>query len=126
MSTSKLLAAAVCAATVSLAFAQGVPPRPATNPAIGAGQRSTQGTPMGTTGTPGGGGGVAAQGSMAGSAAATTAGSMGTTGGTIGSTGSSMNSGATASNMDMGSTGTHHVAKKSKKHHKHVAKPDRN
>lgn len=105
MSTLKILAAAtVAAASVSLALAQGTPPRPATDPAVGAGQRSTQNTPMGTTGTPGGSGtaaqgttagGAAAQGSSAGSAAAGTAGSTGASG--------SMNSGATAGASSSGS-----------------------
>ena len=118
MSTSKFLAAAIAAATVSLAFAQGTPPRPATDPAVGAGQRSTQGTPMGTTGTPGGGG-AAAQGSTAGSAAATTAGSTGTTGSSA-----AMNSGSTAGATAAADTGTRKVAKKSSK--KRAAKADRN
>jgi hypothetical protein len=80
MNTPKILAAAA-AATFSLAFAQGTPPAPATDPAVGAGQRSTQNTPMGSTGTPGGTG-AAAQGSPAGSAAATNAGSTGASGST--------------------------------------------
>jgi hypothetical protein len=123
MSTLKILAAAaVTAASISLAFAQGTPPKPGvTDPAVGAGQRSTQNTPMGTTGTPGGTG-AAAQGSTAGSAAATTAGSAGASG--------SMNSGSTASagtsgggSMASGSgSGTQKKAKKTRK----VAKADRN
>jgi hypothetical protein len=79
MNTPKNLAAAVAAATFSLAFAQGTPPAPATDPAVGAGQRSTQNTPMGTTGTPSGTA-AAAQGSPAGSAAATSAGGTGASG----------------------------------------------
>ena len=70
MSSLKILAAAVAAATFGLAYAQTAPPQPASNPAVGAGQRSTQNTPMGTTGTPGGG--AAAQGSTAGSTAGAT------------------------------------------------------
>ena len=95
MSSLKFLAAAVVAATASLAFAQSTPPQPATNPAVGAGQRSTQNTPMGTTGTPGGGG-AAAQGSTAGS----TAGSTGAA-----SSSGSMSSGSTAG-AAAGSSGT--------------------
>jgi hypothetical protein len=53
MSSLKILAAAVAAATFSLAFAQGTPPTPSKDPATGAGQRSTQSTPMGDSGTPG-------------------------------------------------------------------------
>ena len=122
MSTSKILAAAICAASVGLAFAQGVPPRPATNAAIGAGQRSPEGTPMGTTGTPGGNGAMA-QGSSAGSTAATSAANTGAT--MSNSTGSSMNSGASTSNTTSMASGTHH-SKKSKKAKHHVAKADRN
>ncbi|WP_048441848.1 hypothetical protein [Caenimonas sp. SL110] len=48
----------VCTAAVVIAgsaFAQGTPPNAAIkDPAVGAGQQSTQSTPMGTTGTPGG------------------------------------------------------------------------
>ena len=117
MSTLKILAAAVAAATVGLAFAQGTPPRPAADPAVGAGQRSSQNTPMGTTGTPGSGG-AAAQGSTSGSAAASTA----------GSTGASMNTGAAASAGTSGGgssmaagTGTSKPAKKARR-----VKADRN
>ena len=108
MSSLKILAAVAAAATVSLAMAQGTPPQPAaTDPAVGAGQRSTQNTPMGTTGTPGSGG-AAAQGSTAGSTAATTAGSAGATG--------SMNSGSTMGSDSMASdtqstTGSRRTAK---------------
>lgn len=66
MSSLKILTAVAAATTFSLAFAQGTPPQQATDPAVGAGQRSTQETPMGTTGTPGSGG-AAAQGSTSGS-----------------------------------------------------------
>jgi hypothetical protein len=42
------------AAVMGAAFAQGTPPNPnVTNPAVGAGQQSSQNTPMGTTGTQG-------------------------------------------------------------------------
>jgi hypothetical protein len=116
MSTKILAAAVIAAATASLAFAQGTPPRPASNPAVGAGQRSTQNTPMGTTGTPGGGA-AGAQGAATGSAAAMSAGSTGASG--------SMNSGASASADGSGggamASGTH-VAKRSHRR----AKADRN
>ena len=118
MSSLKILAAAVAAATVSFAMAQGVPPKPAAaDPAVGAGQRSTQNTPMGTTGTPGGGG-AAAQGSTAGSAAATTAGSTGAS--------ASMNSGATANAGSAHASSDTKVAKKSTTKSKKTAKADRN
>jgi hypothetical protein len=67
MQSLKILTAAAAAATFSLAFAQGTPPTPATDPAVGAGQRSTQNTPMGTTGTP-----ATNQGTMSGSTGSTT------------------------------------------------------
>lgn len=127
MSSLKILTAAIAAATFSLAFAQGTPPRPATDPAVGAGQRSSQNTPMGSTGTPGAGGGMAQGGTSAGGAAAATAGSanMGTTG-----SGASMNAGTTTGARAGGTavaqdTHTHtHKAAKSKKKAKRV-KADR-
>jgi hypothetical protein len=87
--STKILATAALAAATSLAFAQGTPPKPASNPAVGAGQRSTQNTPMGTTGTPGGGA-AGAQGAATGSSA----GAM-SAGGTGAS--ASMDAGASAS-----------------------------
>lgn len=117
MSSLKILAAAIAATTVSFAMAQGTPPKPASDPAVGAGQRSTQNTPMGTTGTPSGAGAMA-QGSSAGSTAASTAGTAG-----------SMNSGSTMSAAPSGSStmasDTHTTTKKHKKS-KRVAKADRN
>ncbi|MBC5767393.1 proteophosphoglycan ppg4 [Ramlibacter albus] len=48
--------AAALAAVFGVALAQGNPPNAnVTNPAVGAGQQSSQATPMGTTGTPAGG-----------------------------------------------------------------------
>lgn len=113
MSSLKYLVAAAAAATLSLSFAQGVPPRPAANPAVGAGQRSPEGTPMGTTGTPGNG--AMAQGTTSGSMAASTTASGSMNGTTMGSetrASSSMNSAG----------GRHHHAKR--KHHRR-AKADR-
>lgn len=50
--TAPLLAALLMGAA-GVAMAQGNPPNPnVANPAIGAGQQTQQGTPMGTTGTP--------------------------------------------------------------------------
>jgi hypothetical protein len=113
MSSLKFLVAAAAAATLGLSFAQGVPPKPAANPAIGAGQRSTEGTPMGTTGTPGGGAAMA-QGTTTGSAAAsaTASGSMTT-----------MGTGTRASSTMNSSGGKHKQHAKRKLHHK--AKADR-
>lgn len=101
MSTLKFIAATAFAASMGVAFAQSTPPNTsATNPAVGAGQRSTQNTPMGQTGTPAGGG-AAAQGSTAGSTAGST-GMSGTTG--SGTTGSgTMSSGSTMSSDTSGS-----------------------
>ena len=108
MSSLKILTAAIAAATFSLAFAQGTPPRPATDAATGAGQRSSQGTPMGTTGTPGGSG-ATAQGS-------------GTTGGTAASSAAtSANMPAASSGTMAADTGTTTTTRKSKR----VAKADR-
>lgn len=48
-----LLAAAAAITVASAAIAQSTPPNPAAkDPAVGAGQQSTQSTPMGATGTP--------------------------------------------------------------------------
>jgi hypothetical protein len=116
MSTKILAAAVLAAATASLVFAQGTPPRPAANPAVGAGQRSTQNTPMGTTGTPGGGA-VGAQGAATGSAAAMSAGSTGASG--------SMNSGASASAGASGGSSMASGTRVAKKAHRRV-KADRN
>ena len=50
-----LLAGVAAVAMIGTAIAQGNPPNPAVkNAPSGAGQQSTQGTPMGTTGTPAG------------------------------------------------------------------------
>jgi hypothetical protein len=117
MSSLKILIAAIAAATFSLAFAQGTPPKPAPNAATGEGQRSTMNTPMGTTGTPTGGGAMAQGTSGASGAAATTAGSS---------------SGAMASDTGSGARsmgrGTHHRHATHKRHHKHrhVRKAARN
>ena len=47
------LLAALLMGTAGVAMAQGNPPNPnVSNPALGAGQQTQQGTPMGTTGTP--------------------------------------------------------------------------
>ena len=111
MNTPKILAAAVAAATFGLAFAQGTPPAPASDPAVGAGQRSTQNTPMGTTGTPGGTG-AAAQGSTAGSAAATNAGSTGASGNTGSTAGATSSGSSTPMATDTPTTGTKSKASK--------------
>lgn len=51
--TTKTFLATAAFALAGAAFAQGTPPNPnVPNPAMGAGQQTQQGTPMGTTGTP--------------------------------------------------------------------------
>lgn len=96
MSATKTMIAVAATAFAALAFAQGTPPQPgAADPAVGAGQRSTQETPMGTTGTPGGGA-TGATGST--SSGATMSGSTaGSAGGSTMSTDSSMSGGSTMS-----------------------------
>lgn len=122
MSSFKILAAAAAALTVSFAFAQGTPPHPAANPAIGAGQRSTENTPMGTTGTPGGKG-LSARGTMgAGADAGTTA-----SGSMSGGSSTTMSTGTERGASSMNSSGGSHRAKSTHKRRKHhVAKADRN
>lgn len=51
--TTRTLIAAAVFAIAGAASAQGTPPNPnVSNPALGAGQQTQQGTPMGTTGVP--------------------------------------------------------------------------
>ena len=88
-----LLVGVATVAVVSTAFAQGTPPTTATpNAATGAGQQSSQNTPMGTTGTAGGGtmaqGGAAGTGSTTGTGSGTGAGTSGSTGSNMGASGS--------------------------------------
>ncbi len=83
-----LLTGVAAIAVMGTAMAQGNPPNPAVKSApVGAGQQSSQKTPMGETGTPGNG---------------PTSGSSSTTGSSMGST---SNSGSTGSTSSMGSTG---------------------
>lgn len=83
----KAFGASAVALAAALAFAQGNPPTTGpSNPAQGAGQQSSQSTPMGTTGTQ-------AQG----------AGSTGTTGATTGSTAASS---STTADTTMASSGS--------------------
>ena len=86
-----LLAGAFAVALMGTAMAQGNPPNPAIKSApIGAGQQSTQKTPMGETGTPGNTGATAgSSNSNMGSMPSTNMGS--TTGGTSGSSMGSSN-----------------------------------
>lgn len=97
-----LLAGLAAVAIAGSAFAQGTPPNPAVkDPATGAGQQSTQTTPMGSTGTPTTGAGAASTGSTGGSTAAT-----GSTGGSTAATGSSSTAGSTGSSSTMGASGS--------------------
>ena len=82
-----LLAGLAAVAIAGSAIAQGNPPNPAVkDPAVGAGQQSSQTTPMGSTGTPAGG--STAAGTSGSTSGSTTAGS---------STGSSTTMGASGS-----------------------------
>lgn len=101
-----MLAGTAAVALIGTALAQSTPPTPgATDPAVGAGQRSTQETPMGATGTPAGGAaGTAAPASTdAATAAPATSGStsLGASGGTMG-TGSSTTDSAPPARADRG------------------------
>lgn len=100
MSRFTQLSIAILAATaMGAVVAQSTPPNPnAANPAVGAGQQSSQATPMGTTGTQAGSG-ATASGATSGS---TMSGSTGSS-----STGSStMTDSSTGSGSTMGSTDT--------------------
>lgn len=88
-----LLAGLATVAAMGTAIAQSTPPASgAANPAMGAGQQSTQGTPMGATGVQPSTGGTAGSGT-----AGATAGTRGTAGtaGTTGTTGGTTMSGTT-------------------------------
>lgn len=98
MSATKTMIAVAATAFAALAFAQGTPPQPgAADPAVGAGQRSTQETPMGTTGTPGGGatGSVSSGATMSDSASGSTAGSTMSSDSSTSGSGSSMSGSTT-------------------------------
>lgn len=100
MFSLKHLVAAIAAACFGIAFAQGTPPNTSTkDPATGAGQRSTENTPMGATGTPANGG-AAAQGSPSGSSAASSAATPDTSSSTSGTTSGS----ATTTTTDTGTS----------------------
>lgn len=101
-----LLAAVAATAFLGTAIAQGTPPNPAKpDPATGAGQRSTQNTPMGATGTPAGSGAATAGSTAGATAAPMTSGSTGST--AAGSTsGSTMSSGTMPSGSGSMATGS--------------------
>ena len=89
----KGLLAAAAITVAGAAIAQSTPPNPAAkDPAVGAGQQSTQSTPMGATGTPNNAGGSSA--TMGASGSGSTSGS--------GTTGSSSTMGAS----DTGTSGS--------------------
>lgn len=104
-----LLAGFAALAFVATAMAQGSPPNPVVkNAPMGAGQQSTQQTPMGTTGTPTGGGttssGATSNSGMGSTSSSGSTSSMGATGGT---SGTSMGAGASSADTSMASsTGT--------------------
>jgi len=101
MKAAKTLIALAAAALFGVAFAQSTPPNTAAkDPAVGAGQRSTQNTPMGTTGTPGGGA------TMSSTAPAGSGTSMG----------ASSTTDTSASATTSTGSGVHKAKKKSRKH----------
>ena len=105
-----LLAGFAAVALIGTAVAQGNPPNPAIkNAPEGAGQRSTQNTPMGETGTPTGGA-TTSSGSTRSNMGSTNS-SMGST--TAGSTsGASMGAASAASDTTMASSTRGHRAKR--------------
>lgn len=105
-----LLAGFAAVALIGTAMAQGNPPNPAVkNAPEGAGQQSSQNTPMGTTGTPSGAPMTAGTRSTAPMAADKTTGT------------SSMGSSSTAADTSMASSTTRHA-----KRHMRKARADRN
>ncbi|MDB5944283.1 MAG: hypothetical protein JWQ13_3849 [Ramlibacter sp.] len=98
-----LLAGIATVALIGTAMAQGNPPNPAVkNAPTGAGQQSSQQTPMGTTGTPAGGATAAGSTSSGGTGSSTT-GSASSGGSTSG--GSTMGSGSTDTTTAAAGTG---------------------
>jgi hypothetical protein len=99
-----LLAGIAAVALVGTAMAQGNPPNPAVKSApTGAGQQSSQQTPMGTTGTPTGSG-AATTGSTA-SGSSSTTGSSASSGSTSGGTAMGATSSGATSDTSMASSG---------------------
>lgn len=99
-----LFAGLATVAVVGAAIAQSTPPNPnVSNPAVGAGQQSTQNTPMGTTGVQGAGGSASTTTGASSGAGST----MGTNSNMSNNTGSSTGSstGTMGASGDMG-TGT--------------------
>ena len=112
-----LLAAAAAVAVIGTAMAQGNPPNPAVRSApVGAGQQSTQNTPMGTTGTPTGG--SAATGTTSNSSST----NMGTASSSTTGSGTSMGSSSTSADTSMTPALKTHRAH----HMKRAARADRN
>ena len=117
-----LLTGVTAVAVIGTAMAQGTPPNAAKSAPIGAGQQSSQGTPMGITGTQSGGSsatGSTAAGSTSGGSTMGTASNSGSTGsgGSMGS-GTSMGSSSTSADTSM----TPGSSKRSKR----MARADRN
>ncbi|NPC56289.1 proteophosphoglycan ppg4 [Caenimonas soli] len=90
------------------AIAQGNPPNAAVkDPAVGAGQQSSQTTPMGSTGTPAGGSTAAGASTTSGSTAAGASSTTGSSGSTMsGSTGGSSTTGTSMGASGAASTDT--------------------
>ena len=116
-----LLVGFAAVALIGTAMAQGNPPNPAVKSApVGAGQRSSQGTPMGDTGTPTGG--SAATGSTSTNMGSTNMGSTNnsTNMGSTSNSGTSMGSSSSSADTSMAPMGR--TAKRTKR----MARADRN
>lgn len=95
----KGLIAAAAITVAGVAMAQSTPPNPAAkDPAVGAGQQSTQSTPMGATGTPNNAAGSSATMGASGSGSTTGSGTSGT------ASGSSMGSSTMSTDSTSGRT----------------------
>lgn len=102
----KGLLAAAAITVAGAAIAQSTPPNPAAkDPAVGAGQQSTQSTPMGATGTPNNAGGSSAMGAS-GSGSTSGSGTSGSGSTTGASSSGTSGSGSTASGTASGGSST--------------------
>jgi hypothetical protein len=116
-----LLAGIATVAVMGAAMAQGNPPNPAVkNAPEGAGQQSSQNTPMGTTGTPSGAPMSAGKAPMAKSSTMGTA-NAGTSGNST-----SMGTSSTSTDTTVAADTTTKTAKMGKRHHMRKARADRN
>lgn len=102
-----LLAGFATVAVVGTAVAQGNPPNPnKADPAVGAGQQSSQQTPMGTTGTQASGNATATSGASGTTGSSATMGAAGSTGSTASTPATSGSTSGSSTTMGAGSTDT--------------------